>query len=163
MTANQTSERSNQLRRTQAVGSSRDLRDRMLKAMGQLEAALAIASVQRETTWREQVRQSLDTLEETMRNQSTDLTGEDGLLAELLLEEPRLDPRVERLRQHYAELMQQIHDLQSQFAIRQTESPAAVSQMRDQLGAFVTALRQFQYEETDLIYEAIQVDIGAQD
>ena len=163
MAAKQVSERSDQLRRTQAVGSSRDLRDRMLKAMHQLEAALANASVQRETTWREQVRQSLDTLEETMRNQSTDLTGEDGLLAALLLEEPRLDPRVQRLRQHYAELMQQIHVLQSQFATRQTDSPVGVTQMRDQLGAFVTALRQFQYEETDLIYEAIQVDIGAQD
>ena len=148
---------------TPAVHSSRLMRERMLSAMRELETALATASPQREASWRERVTSALATLGETMAAQSTDLRDSTGLLAELLDDEPRLAPHVEALRRKYEGLFKRVRTLEEQFATNNSEAPAGIADMRQELSQLVGDLREFQFEETDLIYEAIQVDIGAQD
>lgn len=157
---------SNDTRRSshdQAVDASRRTRERMLKAMRVLETALAKASVQRETAWRTRVVTALIALEETMRRQAAELKGQRGLLAELLQEAPRLEHRILRLRSQYEDLVRQIGSLREEFSGAEKSSPSNVGDIRQRLAWLLTALRHFQSGETDLIYEAIQVDIGEVD
>lgn len=149
--------------RGRAMDASRLTRERMLKAMHVLESALAKATPRREPAWRTAVVTALGVLERTMQEQSVELCGDEGLLADLLREAPRLDNRIEDLRREYSDLVDQISSLREEFLSEDEEHLPNVSDVRQQLTLLLTVLRDFQSRETDLIYEATQVDIGAID
>jgi len=149
--------------RGRAVDASRLTRERMLKAMRVLESALAKAAPHRETAWRTAVVTALGALERTMQDQSAELCGDEGLLADLLLESPRLDNGIDALRREQADLVRQTGSLREEFLSSDEDHLPNIADMRQRLARLLTALRDFQARETDLIYEAIQVDIGAAD
>ncbi len=146
-----------------SVNVSRQSRERMLKAMRVLEAALAKASPGREATWRKAVVTALRALEDASEQQAGELNGKEGLLAELLQEHPRLERGILKLRRQHGDLLDEIRTLQGDFSGTNCDDHSDVADIRQRLARLLDALRHFQSQETDLIYEAIQVDIGVGD
>lgn len=145
--------------REQTISQSRLMRERMLRAMRALEDALAKAAYQREPIWRERVRTVLKTLGDVLQQQTLDLTSDVELLSDISHESPWLLPRIDKLRDRAGQLRKELADLQEEFAA-ESESDNSVKYMRLRLARFLADLRDFQAEETDLIFEAIQVDLG---
>lgn len=147
-----------------SLGESQQTRTRMIRSMQSLEHALAMATYTRESKWRNHVVRTLKRLHDSMTAQASELRGESGLLAELILETPRLSSRINRLREDYDQLVKRIDALHSEFSAEETRKTMPnIADMRERIAELITDLRKFQSEETDLIYEAIQVDIGAAD
>jgi hypothetical protein len=132
----------------------------MMAAMRALEAALARPTPGREASWEIFVLQNLKTLEETMRCQVAELEGENNALAAIGRDQPRLLPQIHQLRKQYADLLQQISSLREQLSSEGAPQP---TEIRQRLAWLLTALKHFQAKETDLMYEAVHVDIGEAD
>lgn len=147
-------------RRDRAVSASRTTRERMLQAMHVLEAALARPAPRRRKAWRSAVAEVLKELEVIMQHQSGELSAQDGLMDELLHETPRLENRIQQLRHQYQDLLHQIRSLYEEFTSEEQTQFPDIADIRQRLSWLVVALRHFQSRETDLVYEAIQVDIG---
>ncbi|REJ66370.1 MAG: hypothetical protein DWQ31_15000 [Planctomycetota bacterium] len=162
-TVDRTSECVDSSRRDAAVDSSRLGRQRMLEAMRELEAALANAAPRRESKWKSHVATTLAALEEEMQKQALELRDDDGLFADLLREAPRLDNQINQLRQQHDDLVRQIKSLREELFSNSDDGPPDVGDIRQRLAWLLTSLRHFQSRETDLIYEATQVDIGELD
>jgi hypothetical protein len=110
--------------------------------------------------WAGLVREALGALEDAMLRQTAELEGEDNTLAALGRDEPRLLPRIQQLRQQYGDLVRQVGALRDQLA---GEGAPQSEETRQRLAWILTALKHFQAKETDLLYEALHVDIGAAD
>jgi hypothetical protein len=145
---------------SELVDECRLTREHMLHAMRELETALARPTPQREAAWGSEVLQELGALEDAMLRQVGELEHEDNALAAIAREQPRLWPRIQQLRQQYGDLVRQVSALREQLAA--TGAPQS-EETRQRLAWIMTALRHFQGKETDLMYEALQVDIGAAD
>jgi hypothetical protein len=142
------------------VDESRLMRTRMLGAMRALEVALAKPASCREADWARPVVGALSALEDAMRRQIAELEGEDNTLAALARDQPRLLPRIQQLRQQYGDLVRQVSALQAQLT---AEGSPQSEETRQRLAWILTALKHFQAKETDLLYEALHVDIGTAD
>ena len=157
-------ETSQRTQRDIAVGGSKRARQGMLVAIRSLEEALARATPSRETPWRDEVLERLKELESNMTSQAAELRGDDGLMADLILENPRLANRVTQLRDDCVRLVGEINGLRNEFATERTaEIRSNVAEIRVRLANLIDEVRRFQLTETDLIYAAIQVDIGVGD
>ena len=89
---------------------------------------------------------------------------DDGLLADVVNDAPRLYPRVDRRKKEYRDLLSQVSHLREQFdGGLATEEAPNFSEIRQRLGWLVTALRHHQSRENDLIFEAVDTDLGALD
>jgi len=142
------------------VGESRLTRERMLSSMRALEAALAKPTPNREAAWRSFVLQALSNLEDVMLKQAKELEDEGGTLAAIARDQPWLLSRIQQLREQYQDLVRQIYSLHEQLS---ADDLPQTSEIRQRLAWVLTAIRHFQSKETDLIFEAISVDIGAAD
>ena len=145
---------------TELVDESRLTRAHMLSAMRALQGALAKPASHRETDWASLVLEELGALEDAMLRQVAELEGEDNTLAALAREQPRLLPRIQQLRQQYGDLVRQVGALREQLT---SKGAPQSDETRQRLTWVLTALQHFQAKETDLMYEALQVDIGAAD
>jgi hypothetical protein len=142
------------------VDESRMTRAYMLSAMRALEVALAKPASCRETDWASLVLEELGALEDAMLRQLAELEGEDNTLAALARDQPRLLPRIQQLRQQYGDLVRQVSSLRDQFT---ADGAPQSEETRQRLAWILTALKHFQAKETDLMYEALHVDIGTAD
>lgn len=143
-----------------AADASRADRRRVLAAMGRLEAALASGASGRQQHWLAQVLSQLEQLESEMRKQDAELNSPEGLLAEIVRTQPRLEHRARRLRRQYRELLRQVAELREQLADGGDQELPDVADVRRRVGWLLTYLRHFQAQESDLVYEALQLDIG---
>jgi hypothetical protein len=142
------------------VDESRLTRAHMLSAMRALEVALAKPVSSREIDWASLVLEELGALEAAMLRQLPELEGEDNTLAALARDQPRLLPRIQQLRQQYGDLVRQVSSLRDQFT---ADGAPQGEETRQRLAWILTALKHFQAKETDLMYEALHVDIGTAD
>ncbi len=142
------------------IDESRATRAHMLDAMRALESALAKPASCREREWASLVVKELCALEDAMLRQVAELEGEDNTLAVLAREQPRLLPRIHQLRQQYGDLVCQVSALRDQLT---ADGAPQSDEIRQRIAWILTALKHFQAKETELLYEALQVDIGAAD
>jgi hypothetical protein len=142
------------------VDECRLTRKHMLGTMRALEDALARPASHRETDWTGLVLEELGALEDAMLRQVAELEAEDNTFAALSRDQPRLLPRIQQLRQQYGDLVRQVSALRDQLT---AEGAPQSEETRQRLAWILTALKHFQAKETDLMYEALQVDIGAAD
>lgn len=142
------------------VGESRLTRELMLGTMRALEAALAKPTPNREAAWGNFVLQAISTLEGEMLKQAEELEDEDSTLAAIARDQPRFLSRIQQLREQYQDLVRQVHSLHEQLSVGDLPQ---TGEIRQRLAWILTAIRHFQSKETDLIFEAISVDIGAAD
>jgi hypothetical protein len=139
--------------------ASRVDRDRTLQAVRLLEAALAKAA--EGSTWMAEVVAALEVLQAAMSDERRELNRPDSLLALISAEHPRrFSTRVRNLRARYDDITRQVASLSDQLA-GDAEMRPDPGDLRHRIGWIVNALHQCRGRQTDLVYEAIAMDLGA--
>jgi ATP phosphoribosyltransferase regulatory subunit HisZ len=135
----------------------------MRLAVRGLEQALATASFDREDVWTQRLIDSLGTLQTALRETRASADSEGSMLGGLVHEFPRLHGRADRLRKDYDDLQKQVERICLDLLIDSPASPRDVEKTRGQLAELLAKLRHVQAIETELLFEAYQVDIGVGD
>lgn len=150
-----------QSQRTQAVHE----RSREIQAARELEDALAAASYRREGPWNVRVQDALNRLWTTLVASRESANAPDSLLSQIVEAAPRLEGRVQQLQLEYGDLTRQVEGLRRQLSERPADPlPSGDTEdLRQRIGWLTTALQHVQAKETELLYEAFQVDIGQGD
>ena len=146
----------------QAADVSRANRDASLDALRALEDALAAPAPGRQDRWLELVVDALDRLMGALDAQGGDDAETASLLSEIAVDEPRLKPRIDRLRQEHDDLRAAAASIRSQIAPADgvEVDPADI---RDRLATVARRVRQHRAREADLIYEAVNINLGVGD
>ncbi|TWU27635.1 hypothetical protein [Bythopirellula polymerisocia] len=139
---------------------AREARTRMVVATRELENALAAASWHREDLWHQHVHDTLVVLQTSLSDTCNSANSEESLMSEVVTESPRLESKVRRIRAEYADLENHVESLQACFSKPAENTEDDVADIRQRLGWLITALKHVQSKETELLYEAFQVDIG---
>lgn len=150
-------------KRAEQMKAARDERVRMIVAARELENALSAASWHRERDWHRRVQDSLLVLQTALKDTRNSADEEGSLLSDVVSEAPRLDTRVRRIRDEYEELERHVESLRFQLAELENDEEQNVDDIRQRLNWLITALQHVQSKETELLYEAFQVDIGLGD
>ena len=141
-----------------AFSASRVDRDRTLRAVHRFEAALAMAA--EGEAWLSEVTTDLEALEAAMMEERRELNRPDSLLAMIAAEHPRrFDSRVRSLHEQYDDIIRQVASLRDQFAHDLDARPDAAD-LRQRAGWIIRALHHCRARQTDLVYEAIAMDLG---
>ena len=147
---------------TDASNAAHQDRLKIVDLMYDLEAALAAPSFSRVDRWHRLVGEQLEKLRTVLHASREEINSRTGLFAEILEESPWLLPRVERLKETYREVESEIESVQKEME-QQAKEPDDVSKLRRRLGELLRKLREVQAAETELIFEAIGVDLGVGD
>jgi hypothetical protein len=145
-----------------AVKASRSGRFDTLEALHALEDALAAPTPRRERTWLHRVLSTLDVLADMLDTQAVRDRETNSLLTEIRRDDPRLGPRVDRLRAEQADLRIAITSLRDQLA-PDAAAPVDTADIRDRLAALARRLRAQRARESDLVYETVNIDLGVGD
>jgi hypothetical protein len=145
-----------------AVQASRVGRFDTMEALHALEDALDAPTPRRERTWLHRVLAALDVLSDMLDSQAANDQDTSGLLTEIRRDDPRLGPRVDRLRAEQADLRIAITSLRDQLA-PDAAIPVDTADIRDRLAALARRLRAQRARESDLVYEAVNIDLGVSD
>lgn len=141
-----------------AVEASRSDRDRTLHAIHRLETSLGTAAGAE--TWLPDVATYLAALEAAMHDERDEMARPDALLAMIHAEHPRrFGPRIRNLYHQYDDIMRQVASLRAQLTERRGGEPDA-GDLRQRCGWLTTALRHCRALQTDLVYEALEFDLG---
>ena len=141
-----------------AFGASRRDRDRTLAAVHRFETALAMAADGE--SWPSEVTADLEALATAMDEEQRELERPDALMAMIASEHPRrFKSRVRNLRTQYDDLIRQVRSLQAQFEGEETEGLDA-DDLRHRAGWIIRALHHARARQTDLVFEALQIDLG---
>lgn len=145
-----------------AARTSRADRNASLDALHAVEAALAEPTTGREVEWLHRVLVAVDALTCALADQAAGDVESASLLSEIVIDEPRLAPRVERLRREYDDVRRSLDSLREQLAL---DSAVGVdtADVRDRLASIARRLRQQRAREADLIWEAVNINLGAGD
>ncbi len=128
-----------------------------------LEEALAAPSPGREAQWLRSTVTALGAVADALTEQSRSDQGPDSLLAKIQADEPRLAPRIARLHAEHDDIRDAIRSLQRLLEpTTGTEAPDVVD-VRERLAAIAHRFRRHRARETDLVYEAVNVDLGGGD
>lgn len=146
----------------QAAQDSRADRNASLDALHAVEAALAAPAPGRDERWLVDVLDAIDALQAALDSQAAGDSETSSLLSEIATDQPRFVPRIERLRHEHANLRAALRSLRDQIA------PASgvdidAADIRDRLASVARRLRQHRAREADLIYEAINLNLGGGD
>lgn len=142
----------------EAFDVSRVDRDRTLAALHRLESALAMAAGTSE--WLEEVVTDLHSLESAMKDERDELNRPDSLLAMIAAEAPRrFGPRIRGIRDQYDDITRQVGSLLKET--RPTEDGTVDStDLRHRCGSVIRAIHHCRARQTDLVYEALRLDLG---
>lgn len=135
-------------------------RNASLDALHALEDALAEPTAGREQQWLAEVPATLDGLAGALDAQASGDAESASLLSEIAADEPRLYPRIERLRREYADVQQSIMSLRDQLSPNDNVD-VDTADVRDRLASVARRLRAQRAREADLIYEAVNINLGA--
>lgn len=142
-----------------AFSASREDRDRTLDALRQLESALAMASASGE--WLDEVKADLASLEDAMAGERDELNRPDSLSSMIAADRPRrFGPRIRGLQEQYEGITRQVGSLLRE--LQQTNSgDVDPTDVRHRAGTLVRAIHSYRARQTDLVYEALRLDLGA--
>lgn len=138
-----------------------DRRRRLRTALDQIERALAVAAGASQE-WQRNVTDALERLRTTWNDHIAKTEAEDGLFAQIVRDEPRLEASVTRLRLEHDELSTRTEKLLArcqESALDADEVEVLRAEVLELLGQ---AARHRQHG-SDLIYEAYQVDVSVGD
>lgn len=133
--------------------------DALKEAMHRLESALASPTSGREREWCNHVVRDLGAVHEALARHAESAESESGLLAEVSEAQAAAGDRVERLRRDHADLQEKARALRLQLEFNGEEQPPC-AELRRQVSELLSALRQHQAEETDLVFETFMTDLG---
>jgi hypothetical protein len=139
-------------------------RDVTLTALRRLEAAAGRAGTGRETDWLEQVAADLNVLERAVAAERHEASQPDSLLSMIARDYPRrFSSRIRHLREQHEDVAQTIASLRTQLQSMRDEPIVDVADLRQRLSWLANAIRDRWGRETDLVYEAIRLDLGRAD
>ena len=142
----------------EAFEISRGDRDRTLAALHRLESALAMASGTNE--WIEEVVGDLLSLESAMKAERDELNRPDSLLAMIAADAPRrFGPRIRGIRDQYDDITRQVGSLIRETGPAENEVVDA-SDLRHRCASVIRAIHHCRARQTDLVYEALRLDLG---
>lgn len=136
-------------------------RRRLRTALDQVERALAVAAGA-SRTWQENVTDALERLRTTWEDHIAKTEADDGLFAQILRDEPRLEASINRLQLEHDELATRTGKLLArceEAALDAEEVEVLRTEVLDLLGR---SARHRQHG-SDLIYEAYQLDVSVGD
>jgi len=137
---------------------SQSEQDRTLLAIHRVESALAKASGSEQ--WMQNVTEELESLEDALRAEEEESSLPDALLSLLTGTNPRrFGVRVHHLRDQLSDLIRQVAALRQEL---DTDGPEEVDSgdLRHRIGWVLRALHHYRARLTDLVYEAIERDLG---
>jgi DNA repair ATPase RecN len=133
-------------------------RDRTLRAVHRLESAMAMAA--QGSTWSSEVMKDLRALGVAMAEEQRELDRPDALLAMIAAENPRrFGSRVRNLREQYADITRQLESLRDQLSDEHV-TQLDPGDLRQRVGWIIRALHHCRARQTDLVYEAVSMDLG---
>jgi hypothetical protein len=143
-----------------AFEASRSDRDRTLSAVHRLEEALETAAPGREKQWLRHVLDALSALESAIANERQESLRPDSLLSMIGRDFPRrFGSRVRQLREQHDDITQQVVSMRGQVREMRGET-TDVTDLRQRLGWLVRAIHHRRARETDLVFEALSLDLG---
>jgi hypothetical protein len=141
-----------------AFVASRSDRDRTLLAIHRLESALAMATGAE--GWLGRVLEDLDALETALSDELCEANRPDALLSMIAGENPRrFGSRVRHLREQHDDIIRQVASLRRQLA-QEDEHGIDPGDLRHRVGWVIRALHHQRARETDLVYDAVERDLG---
>ncbi|MCB1246538.1 MAG: hypothetical protein KDB69_04670 [Acidimicrobiia bacterium] len=141
-----------------AVAQQRADRSKSYQALVALEDALDLRLPRREGEWKNTVASALDTLITALNEQARYNRSPDSMMAQIAVEQPRFGPRIAQLETQLDEIRRAEQALRDQLTDDGT--PVDLVDLRSQLAVLDSQYRLHRAAETDLIYEAINVDLG---
>ena len=110
--------------------------------------------------WLEEVIGDLRSLESAMRAERDELNRPDSLLAMIAAESPRrFGPRIRGIRDQYDDITRQVGSL-----LRETgpseRGTVDSSDLRHRCASVIRAVHHCRARQTDLVYEALRLDLG---
>lgn len=126
----------------------------MQDALARLEDRLAAPSGSSE--WRTEVGRALSALSTSFVDHVAEVEGDDGLLADIRQDVPRLASAVERLERDHVEISSQT------LALAAVIDAADVASIREAGMELMRAVVRHRQRGSDLVYEAYATDIGGQ-
>lgn len=145
------------IRHDAAFDASRVDRDRTLAAIHDLETAAAHAA--QPSGWLTAVQRDLEALESALTEEDRQSLEPDGLLSLIAAEDRRrFGGKVRRLREQRTDILRQVTSLRSQLGDHTETDPL---DLRHRIAWVVRALHHYRAMETDLVYDAIERDLGA--
>lgn len=145
---------------TSAAARSRADRSASNDALALLEGALAAPTPTRERAWRDEVVERLDAFIVALDEQAETDLGDTSLLNEIAADHPRLHSRVMQLHAEHRDLRDSASSLRGQITGHDGTDTADI---RDRLAGLAHRFRRHRARESDLVYEAINLDLGAGD
>lgn len=143
----------------EAYATSRTDRDRTLTAIRSLEASLARAAGGE--SWRDHVVAALRALDSAMTSEREELKRPDSLLALIAGAHPRLfGSRIRNFNEQYDDIGRQAASLRTQIETAE-EDDLDPDDIRHRAGWIVNALNHCRARQTDLVFEALTLDLGA--
>ena len=130
------------------------LRRRALKAVVS-SVEIAASSPVGDPNWRSNLRAELQSLRDALDAHIEEVEAEDGILAQLTVDAPRLVNKIDRVRQEHPELSRQLAN-----AIASLESSSNAEELRGEVLAVLFSLVRHRQRGADLVYEGYNVDIG---
>ena len=131
-------------------------------ALHVVEAHMAPPDAGRERGWLALLAVAVDDLADAIAAKATSDDGYTSLLAEIELREPRFTNQIATLREFFDEIAARVDHLQARIDASRT-GPIDVEGLRDDVASIARELRFHRATETDLVYEAVNVDLGAGD
>lgn len=146
--------------RSVAVDDNRTQHVRLFFAIYRLDSCLGQATPGRLQQWSADVHEALNLLLSAMLESSECVCLDQGLIEEIRFTTPRLLNRIDDLRAEFEGLIAQANAVQRELSHNISEENANYADFRQRLGWLLAAVKHHQAKEVDLVFEAIQVDIG---
>jgi len=143
------------------ITQSRDDRARSLGSIHQVERLAGAAGINRPSEWRDDLLIALDDLASSLYYQFRRSAGDDGLLAQLIIEAPHLAPSVNQLRGAQSNLLAELDDLRQDLS--DLARTVDVEDVRRRVSELTSRIRELRAWEVDLVYEALDLDLGTGD
>jgi hypothetical protein len=136
-------------------------RERLWAAVAELEQALAAPAPGRVDDWRARAEARLEALRAEWDNHVQTTEGDDGLFAEIMDMEPRLAHAIDRLRHEHRELADEMSGANA--ALGRVADEDGVTKTRTELVQLLARLSLHRHRGVDLVYDAYNTDISADD
>ena len=137
----------------------REDRDRTLEALRALEEALGGAAPGRQIDWLKQVIAAFESLVRALSKELGESNRADSLLSMISRDYPRrFGSRVRHLRGQHVDIYQQATSLRAQ--LEDMEGAVDFTDLRQRVNSLMGAIYHRRARETDLVYEAIELDLG---
>lgn len=141
------------------LGKVRERREALLGAAASVEAALAAPAS--DPRWRDRLGERLATLHATLDEHVTAAEADDGILAQVRDEAPRLSNQVDRLAAEHGTITDATERLIDRLEGAPTDQVTGEAEsVREQAVELLAAIVRHRQLGADLLYEAYNVDVG---